>query len=71
MKKYIHHKNGNLRKNNIDNLEIVDENGTKVVHGLAMNILCELSNEEKEQKINNYHSKDNCIREDSGKEYEL
>ena len=58
-KAYINHKNGNIRKNELNNLEVmesVEDNESKFI---------ELSESEKNTE---YISKDNSIREDSGKE---
>ena len=67
MKKHINHKNGNIRKNDISNLEIVNEDSdNKSVN----DILIELSESQRTKRgLNNYRSKDNYIVEDSGKEY--
>lgn len=67
MKKYINHKNGNIRKNKISNLEIVKEE-TDIES--TNDILIELSESQRFKRgLNNYRSKDNCIVEDFGKEY--
>ena len=66
MKKFINHKNGNKRNNDISNLEIVKEESN---NESVTDILIELSDSERLKRLNNYRSKNNCIVEDSGKEY--
>jgi len=66
MKKIINHKNGNPRKNEISNLEIIEEESQKET---AADILIELSESERmTRRLNCYRSNDNCITEDMGKE---
>ena len=68
MKKCINHKNGNVRKNDISNLEIIKEDSE---NESAIDILIELNEEERLKRFNRGVSKNNCIREDDGtKEFE-
>lgn len=66
--KCVNHKNGNIRKNELDNLEVITIDD---LFGKDSGIVfTEVSEEEKEKLLNNKTVKNNIIREDEGKDLE-